>query len=100
VRKTQFLFLALLLSGTVWAETRRALLVGIDQYTRPDPSRTPVLSEKTKERLTQLQGRPSRKAEDVPDLEGSVNDAVQLRELFYPNSPPKLGLRDIKKGRP
>ncbi len=37
-------------------------------------------SGKTKERLAQLQGRPSR--DRIADLEGAVNDVVQLRDLL------------------
>src|SRR5271157_4926408 len=78
--KAKALLLIVFLAGSAHAETRRALLVGIDHYLRPGTSGTPALSARTKERLAQLQGQPSRK--QIADLEGAVNDAVQLRELL------------------
>jgi len=74
------LLLIVFLSGTAHAGTRRALLVGIDHYLRPDTSGVSAVSGKTKERLTKVQGRPSRS--EISDLEGAVNDAIQLREVL------------------
>src|SRR5579863_5459637 len=78
--KAKALLLIVFLAGSAHAETRRALLVGIDHYIRPGTSGAPALSAKTKERLAAVQGRPSRA--QIADLEGAVNDAVQLRELL------------------
>ena len=78
--KSGVLFLTLALAAGASGETRRAVVVGIDHYTRPDKSQPMVLSGNAKVRLAQIQGKPSRTA--ISDLEGSVNDAVQLRELL------------------
>jgi hypothetical protein len=78
--KAKALLLIVFLWGSAHAETRRALLVGIDHYIRPGTSGVPAPSLKTKERLAQVQGRPSRS--QIADLEGAVNDAVQLRDLL------------------
>ncbi len=78
--KAKALLLIVFFAASAHAETRRALLVGIDHYIRPGKSDTPALSAKTKERLAKVQGRPSRT--QISDLEGAVNDAVQLRDLL------------------
>jgi hypothetical protein len=61
-------------------QTRRVLLVGIDHYIQPVPGRVVSLSEKTKARLRQIQGAPSRKP--IRDLDGSVNDVRQMKDLL------------------
>ena len=78
--KAKALLLIVFLAGSANAQTRRALLVGIDHYIRPGTSAAPALSAKTKERLAKVQGRPSRT--QISDLEGAVNDALQLRDLL------------------
>jgi len=78
--KSGALLLSLLVAAGASGETRRAVVVGIDHYTRPDKSRPVVLSAETKARQTQIQGKPSRT--EISDLEGAVNDAAQLRELL------------------
>jgi hypothetical protein len=78
--KAKALLLIVFLAASARAQTRRALLVGIDHYLRPGTPAAPALSAKTKTRLAQVQGRPSRS--NFPDLEGAVNDAVQLREVL------------------
>ncbi len=78
--KAGLLLLSGFLVGTAQAETRRALLVGIDHYIRPGTARASVVTGKTKERLAQVHGRPSRSG--ISDLEGAVNDAIQLREIL------------------
>ncbi|HME05628.1 MAG TPA: caspase family protein [Bryobacteraceae bacterium] len=71
------LLLCLGLAGSAFAETRRAVLVGINHYIRSGPA---TVSERTRERLTHLKGRPTRSK--ISDLEGAVNDAEQLRQLL------------------
>jgi len=78
--KAKALLLIGFLASSAHAETRRALLVAIDHYIRPGTSGSPPLSAKTKERLAKIRGRPSRS--QITDLEGAVNDAVQLREIL------------------
>ncbi len=78
--KSGALLLSLLVVTGAFAETRRALVVGIDHYTRSDKSHPAVLSANSKARLTHIHGRPSRT--DIADLEGAVNDAAQLRDLL------------------
>lgn len=74
-----FLLTLLVVTGAS-AETRRALVVGIDHYIHPDKSRPVVLSANTRARLAQIHGTPSRK--EISDLEGAVNDATQVRDLL------------------
>ena len=62
------------------AQTRRALLVGIDEYMRPSQNATPELSERTRERLRSVSGRPGRK--DLMNLDGAVNDVTRIRDLL------------------
>lgn len=78
--KSGTLLLGFLIAAGASAETRRALVVGIDHYTRPDKSHPAVLSANTKARLVQIHGKPSRT--EISDLEGAVNDATQLRDLL------------------
>lgn len=79
MKAKNFLLIGFVVCGA-HAETRRALLVGIDHYLRPAISGTPVLSVKTKDRLAQIHGRASRS--QISDLEGAVNDVIQLREIL------------------
>jgi hypothetical protein len=72
--------LSLLVAAGAAAETRRALVVGIDHYTRPDKSRPVVVSAETRARLAKIHGKPSRT--EIADLEGAVNDAAQVRDLL------------------
>lgn len=78
--KSGALLLGLLVAAGACAETRRALVVGIDHYIRPDKSHPAVLSGSTKARLAQIHGKPSRT--NILDLEGATNDATQLRDLL------------------
>ena len=79
--KSGALLLSLLFAaGASSAETRRAVVVGIDHYIRPDKSHPAVLSAGTKARMGQIHGKPSRT--EIGDLEGAVNDATQLRDLL------------------
>jgi hypothetical protein len=78
--KAKALLLIVFFAGSAHAQTRRALLVGIDHYIRRDPSGAPAPSLETKARLAQVHGRPSRSK--ITDLEGAVNDAVELRGLL------------------
>jgi hypothetical protein len=66
--------------GAAGAQTRRALLVGIDEYTRPSSHGVHQLSDRTRTRLQQIRGRPSRKS--LMNLDGAVNDAWQLQNLL------------------
>ncbi len=74
-----FLFLLCLCPASS-AETRRALLVGIDRYAQPVEGGQAPLSERTKARLKQIQGKPSRSA--ISPLDGAVNDVRQMRDLL------------------
>lgn len=70
----------LAVSGNASAQTRRAVLVGIDQYTRPNAGVTYELSARTRTRLARISGTPSRK--NLMHLDGAVNDARELRDLL------------------
>jgi hypothetical protein len=65
---------------TAIAQTRRALLVGIDEYTRPSPNGVHPPSERTRARLQRIHGTPARKS--LMNLDGAVNDASQFRDLL------------------
>jgi Caspase domain len=73
-------YLLLALCGDLFAQTRRAVLVGIDQYTRPSLGVSYELSPRTRARLSRISGTPSRK--DLMNLDGAVNDARQLHDLL------------------
>ena len=66
--------------ASVSAQTRRALLVGIDEYIQPSQSGVHPLSERTRERLKSLRGRPGRK--HLMNLDGAVNDVTRIGELL------------------
>jgi hypothetical protein len=78
--KIRILLLGFLVAVAASAETRRALVVGIDKYIQPDKAHPAVLSVRTKARLAQINGKPSRTK--IDDLGGAVNDATQLRDLL------------------
>ncbi len=80
MRSAGYVLLCLYLAGNAFAETRRAVLVGINRYVHPATSGPFAFSEQTKERLTHLKGHPSRTK--ISDLEGAVNDAQQLRQVL------------------
>lgn len=62
------------------AEVRRALLVGIDQYSQPEARPNYQRSERTLERLTVLHGNPARRT--IENLNGAFNDARAIKELL------------------
>src|SRR5579859_7558309 len=66
--------------ANVSAQTRRALLVGIDDYIHPSQSARQDLSERTRERLRSLRGKPGRK--NLINLDGAVNDVTRMRDLL------------------
>lgn len=71
--------LAVLAPLTAGAEVRRALLVGINDYSSiAQPGY--ILSAQTQLRLKAIHGRPSRKALDK--LDGAVNDAEAMKEML------------------
>src|SRR5258708_21714127 len=80
LRFVAVLFLLSVGCANVSAQTRRALLVGIDEYIRPSQDAVQEHSERTRERLRSLRGRPGRK--NVMNLDGAVNDVTRMKELL------------------
>jgi hypothetical protein len=74
------LLLALLVPVPAGAGVRRALLVGINDYSSITEQPGYILSEQTQLRLKAIHGRPSRKALDK--LDGAVNDAEAMKEML------------------
>src|SRR4249919_1464603 len=62
------------------AEVRRALLVGIDEYTKPADRPGHQLSKEDMERLRAIQGTPSRHS--LAKLDGAFNDATAMKEIL------------------
>jgi hypothetical protein len=71
--------LLLFTTAAAGAEVRRAVLVGIDDYSAGNRSAY-QLSDRTRTRLRAIQGTPSRQA--LSNLEGAVNDAAAMREIL------------------
>jgi len=78
--KSASLLLTLLAPVPARAEVRRALLVGINDYSSIAQQPGYVLSEQTLLRLRAVRGRPSRKTLDK--LDGAVNDAEAMKEML------------------
>jgi hypothetical protein len=72
------IFLICIWSCLAQAETRRALLVGINQY--PAAQANYKFSDQTRKRLAAVKGKPSRKS--LVELEGAYNDAQQMRQIL------------------
>jgi hypothetical protein len=73
-------------SGLCAAQTRRALLIGIDEYAPPKKSITPPAAI---DKPRGLESEPSRWDLPVwPTLEGAVNDALAMKETL---TSPKFG---------
>jgi uncharacterized caspase-like protein len=68
-----------LASSLAIAQTRRAVIVGIDKYV-PAARGTANLSERARARTRAIQGKPSRTT--LVDLDGAVNDAESIQALL------------------
>jgi Caspase domain len=71
---------AVLLPSVLSAETRRALLVGIDRYLDLASRSDYRPSASTQARMQSIHGKPARI--HIPTLEGSVNDAQAVKEML------------------
>jgi hypothetical protein len=69
-----------LFSATLSAQTRRAVIVGIDEYLTPAkvPGYQPSVT--TSKRLSTVRGKPSR--ESLTTLDGAYNDATQMKTML------------------
>jgi len=66
--------------GILSAQTKRAVIVGIDEYFTSKDAAKYLPSEFTRKRIAAVKGKPSRGS--VPTLDGAYNDAGQMKAML------------------